>query len=245
MPIPVNGFDQHYEQPADEYFAHHETNLKSSSALALLDQAAKLVGGKGRLLDIGAGRGELVRAAANNGWDVIGIEPSASHAEYAARAGANIKREPLEKCEFQDSSFSVVILAAVLEHLYNPDETIMEISRILRPGGALFVDVPNEQGLYFKIGNFYQKVKNRNWVINLAPTFSPFHVFGFGPKSLRKLLAKYDFEVRTWHVYGGTSFVPNRSGAVGLLEQQAAKLVTLLSNLGNLGTYIETWAIKN
>jgi 2-polyprenyl-3-methyl-5-hydroxy-6-metoxy-1,4-benzoquinol methylase len=246
MPIPINGMDQHYGVAADDYFEHHDTDVKANNAAALLQQAEALIGGKGRLLDIGAGRGEILRVGAEQGWKVVGIEPSVTFAEHAARhSGAEIRREPVERCGFPSSSFDVVILSAVLEHLYNPDETIGEISRILRPGGALYLDVPNEQGLYFRLGNLYQKLKWRDWVVNLAPTFSPFHVFGFSPKSLKALLSKHGFRPERWHVYGGNSLVPAHAGLLSALEQQAARAVTAVSNLGELGTYIETWAIKS
>jgi cyclopropane fatty-acyl-phospholipid synthase-like methyltransferase len=51
----------------------------------LLDQAADLVGAKGRLLDIGSGRGELLKSARDSGWECVGIEPSSTFAEYATR----------------------------------------------------------------------------------------------------------------------------------------------------------------
>jgi len=104
--------------------------------------------------------------------------------------------------------------------------------------------VPNEEGLYFRIGNLYQKLRWRNWVVNTAPTFSPFHLFGFGPRSLRALLAKHALEPVDWRVYGGRAMVPNRRGVIGAAEQLAAHAVTAISNMGSLGTYIETWAVK-
>jgi len=245
MPIPINGVDQHYGVAPDDYFEHHDKQDKANAAAVLLEQAEALIGGKGKLLDIGAGRGDILRAGIEQGWAAVGIEPSKTFAEHAERhSGAEIRREPVEKCGFSQSSFDVVILGAVLEHLYNPDETIKEIARILRPGGALFLDVPNEEGLYFRVGNLYQKLKRRDWVVNLAPTFPPFHVFGFSPKSLRALLSKHGFRPEQWHVYGGTSWVPADTGLFGFLEQQAARIVTAASNFSNLGTYIETWAIK-
>lgn len=245
MPIPVGGLDQHYAVSPDAYFEHHETENRKENAVALLTEAEALVRGKGRLLDIGAGRGELLLAGVELGWKVTGIEPSTTFAAHAAKvSGAEVRREAVQECNFPSSAFDVVILGAVLEHLYNPDETIQEISRILRPGGALFLDVPNEQGLYFQLGNLYQKLRGRDWVINLAPTFSPFHVFGFSPKSLRALLAKHGLRPERWHVYAGISYVPARTGLLSLLERQAAKAVTAVSNFGSLGAYIVTWAIK-
>ena len=245
MPFPLGGLEQHYGVEADEYFEHHQLNDKNVSAIRLLRQAEELAGGKGNLLDIGAGRGELLRAARNAGWEVEGIEPSSRFTKVAASySGAMIRSEPVERCGFPSGSFDCVVLGAVLEHLYNPDETIGEISRILRKGGVLFLDVPNENGLYFKIGNLYQKLRGRDWVVNTAPTFSPFHIFGFSPRSLRALLTKHGLEPLRWRVYPGRAMVPSRSGIAGRLESAAAHAVTALSRLGSLGTYIETWAIK-
>jgi SAM-dependent methyltransferase len=245
MPFPVGGLEQHYGVEADEYFEQHLREDKDFSSVGLLIQAEELIQGKGKLLDIGAGRGELLRAARNAGWEVEGIEPSSRFAQVAADySGAMIRSEPVEQCDFPNGSFDCVILSAVLEHLYNPDETVREISRILRKGGVVFLDVPNEHGLYFKIGNLYQKLRGRSWVVNIAPTFSPFHIFGFGPRSLRALLAKHGLEPRRWRVYPGRSMVPARAGIFGKLETVAARAVTALSRLDSLGTYIETWAIK-
>ena len=245
MPVPLGGPEQHYGVPADEYFENHDLDDKGASAAALLARARELTGGAGRLLDVGSGRGELLRAAREAGWDAVGCDPSPEFARYAARySGAEVREEPVERCGFASSSFDVVILAAVLEHLYNPDETLAEVARVLRPRGALFVDVPNEQGLYFRVGNLYQRLRGRDWVVNLAPTFAPFHVYGFGPKSLRALLAKHGLRPVDWRVYGGTAMVPARKGLLGSAERLAARAVTRLSEMGQMGTYIEAWAIK-
>lgn len=246
MPHPVGGVEQHYALDADAYFQHHDTGQKNETARQMLAQAEALVGGKGRLLDIGAGRGELVRVARETGWSPVGIEPSASFADYAERStGAEIRREPVERCGFGEGSFDVVILSAVLEHLYTPDETVGEAARVLRRGGALFIDVPNETGLYFRVGNLYQRLRGRDWSVNLSPTFEPFHVFGFNTRSLRALLAKHGLRVAVWRCYGGRAMLPRRGGLVGALEGLAANAVTALSDRGDLGLQIETWAVKS
>jgi 2-polyprenyl-3-methyl-5-hydroxy-6-metoxy-1,4-benzoquinol methylase len=246
MPVPKGGLAQHYGMNADDYFEHHDVNTKSEGALSLLRRAGELTGGKGRLLDIGSGRGELLSVAQLEGWTPVGIEPSPSFAEHAMKhSGAEIRCMPVEECGFDTGSFDVVVLSAVLEHLYNPDQTISEVSRILRAGGALFLDVPNELGLYFRVGNLYQRSRGRNWVVNTAPTFSPFHVFGFSPRSLRALLSKHKLKPRDWRVYPGEAMVPSRGGPIGACESIAAKAVTALSKIGSLGTYIETWAAKS
>ena len=245
MPVPVNGVEQHYHLDADKYFEHHQEGQKQQSARCLTTQAEELIGRQGRLLDIGAGRGELLTVARDAGWDVTGIEPSAPFAEYATSiSGLPVRMETLEECKFPDGSFDCVILSGVLEHLYNPNETVAEISRILAVRGVVYIDVPNEQGLYFKAGNLYQKLRRRDWVVNLAPTFSPFHVFGFTPRALRALLSKHGLTPVRWRVYDGRALVPSQRGVVSSLESIGADAVTALSKLFEAGTYIETWAQK-
>jgi SAM-dependent methyltransferase len=243
MPVPVGGVDQHYTLDPGTYFKHHDMEVKKQTAKSLLHQAEEIIGRKGRILDIGAGRGELLSVAKEEGWEPIGIEPSTPFAEYAkSHAGVEILQTPIEQCSFPSASFDAVILSAVLEHLYNPDETIAEISRVLRPGGALFVDVPNEMGLYFRIGNLYQKIRGRDWCINLSPTFEPFHVFGFTARSLRLIFAKHGLKIVRIRFYGGKFIFPEQKGRT--LEVLAGKILTKISNWGRLGTYIDAWAVK-
>jgi SAM-dependent methyltransferase len=245
MPVPAEGVGKLYELDPDQYFQNHDLGDKMASARHMVAAAARLAGGAGRLLDVGAGRGDVLVAAREAGWEAVGIDLSPTFADYAERrSGARVLREPIERCGFADGSFDAVILAAVLEHLYDPDRTVREIARVLRPGGVFFVDVPNEAGLYFRLGNLYQRLRGRDWVVNVAPTFEPFHVFGFSPRALRALLSKHGLEVREWRVYGGRAMVPRRGGLFGAFEHLAARAVTAASNLGELGTYIDTWAVK-
>ncbi|RDJ94088.1 methyltransferase domain-containing protein [Lacticaseibacillus rhamnosus] len=48
--------------------------------------------------------------------------------------------KPIEECDFPSGSFDVVILSAILEHLYDPDATIAAISRVVKPGGVLYLE---------------------------------------------------------------------------------------------------------
>jgi SAM-dependent methyltransferase len=245
MPIPIGGMEQHYKMETGEYFKHHDEGIKCATAENLLNSAAKLIGMKGRLLDVGAGKGELLKTGREMGWECVGIELSPTFAEYAAPfSGAEVRRDPIESCNFDEASFDVVILSAVLEHLYNPDETIREIARVLRPGGALFMDVPNERGLYFRVGNLYLRLCNRDWVVNLAPTFPPFHIFGFGGRSLRRLLGKHGLRPVNLRFYGGISLLESGGSTTGGLEVLASRAVSYVSRIGSLGTYVQTWAIK-
>ena len=239
MPVPLD-LNQHYDEP-DEYFIHHDTEQKAHHAVGILKRA-EMIFRKGRVLDIGAGRGEILKVARDLSWEAVGIEPSIKFAERAREySGAEVYESLQDR--FPSESFDFVLLGGVIEHLYNPNETIREISRILKPGGVLFLDAPNESGLYFQLGNLYQRLRGRDWVMNLAPTFSPYHVFGFSPSSLRTMLSKHDLRIVKFRVYGGQSYVPS-DGLIGFVEQQCARVVSALSDYGNLGTYMEAWTVK-
>jgi SAM-dependent methyltransferase len=245
MPVPVRGLAQHYALDPNEYFAKHDGPAKCDNALQMVRRAEELLGHKGSLLDVGVGRGEIVEAAKTLGWEVDGIEPSTTFADHVEKkTGVKIRQTSIEEADLPSEAYDCIILAAVLEHLYDPDLVIKKLSASLKPGGLLYLDVPNEQGLYFVVGNLYQKLRGREWCVNLAPTFSPYHVFGFSSRSLRKLLSKHSLKPMVWRVYPGVSLVGSRGGVVGFAESVASKTVTSLSRFGGMGTYIETWAEK-
>jgi hypothetical protein len=74
----------------------------------------------------------------------------------------------------------------LLEHLYDPADCL----RRVHDGGLVFIDVPNECSLFTRLGNAYMRLRGRPWAVNLSPTFPPFHVVGFCPSSLRRLLRR-------------------------------------------------------
>jgi SAM-dependent methyltransferase len=61
-----------------------------------------------------------------------------------------------ENLPLADSSCDAVVLVAVLEHVRDPARTFSEISRVLRPLGRVFVDVPFLQG-YHAAPNDYRR----------------------------------------------------------------------------------------
>jgi SAM-dependent methyltransferase len=245
MPYPKGGLGQHYDVGADEYFEVYDKDLKLRVADDLVARA-ELFAQKGRMLEIGVGRGEVLLAAKNRGWDVFGVEPSQTFADYAAeRIDATIWREGLEEVDLPESHFDAVIFSAVLEHLYEPDRMMAKVVGSMRPGAAMYCDVPNEYGLYSRVGNLYQRIRGRKWCVNLAPTFSPFHVMGFSPRSFRAILKKHGLEVKVLTFWSDRGLVPSRAGIVGRAEALGAKIVNKISSTGERGTYMGAWAVKS
>jgi SAM-dependent methyltransferase len=104
-------------------------------------------GRKGRVLDVGCGRGMLLRAFQENGFEITGTEFSDEACRYAREVlKIPVCVGPLETLGFGENSFDVITMWHVLEHVSDPRSTLSEVARILRPGGLFLVGVPNFGG---------------------------------------------------------------------------------------------------
>lgn len=98
----------------------------------------------GRVLDIGCGRAEFLRSLAAIGWEAHGVELNALTARRARQhLGDRIFAGDLHDARFPDGFFDLVSLYHVIEHLTDPQATIDEIHRVLKPGGLLLLSTPN------------------------------------------------------------------------------------------------------
>jgi len=209
----------------------------------LLQDAERLLGRRGRFLDIGCGRGEVVWAARERGWDAEGCDLSEDFVRYAREVnGVNAHAATLEQMNYPEASFDVVTLVEVIEHLYDPAETVRELRRVVRPGGLVYISTPNEESVYQSLGNLYYKARGLDWVVNLCPTWNLYHVQGFSPRSLRYLLAAHDFEIDELVVEPGEFVVPGRGGLWGGVERVGAHVVERIANALGRSPYMYAWA---
>lgn len=232
------------KESADEYFQLHDFQGKILQGETLAEFAEKVLGGTGRMLELGCGRGELLRGALNRGWSVYGVEMTEDYAEIARSHGVEIELASIEDCKFLEQTFDVILLAAVLEHLYDPMKTLERIRNALRPGGLLFIDVPNESSLTMRVGNLYMRARGRDWAVNLSPTFSPFHVVGFSPTSLRNALASAGFGVHTMTVPKWNNALPEGKTTTQKIERAAMGVVQSVGKVLRMGDGITCWAVR-
>lgn len=138
----------------------------------------------GALLDIGCSSGGFLRTLKNKDWELHGIEISPNEAAMAAEStGAQVFVGNILDAPFAPQSFDVITGLHVMEHVYNPQEVIGKIWQWLKPGGVLYLQIPNIDGLEAHLLRSY-------WFGLELPR----HLHHFSPKTLRRLATFADFE---------------------------------------------------
>lgn len=93
----------------------------------------------GRLLDVGFGDGQILGAAAAEGWQCWGTETSRAALEFGRRHGWRVLSGDLCRIGLPEALFDVICMAHVLEYLDQPAAYLREAIRLLRPGGLLYL----------------------------------------------------------------------------------------------------------
>lgn len=136
---------------------------------------------KGKLLDIGAGTGDFLVVAKNDGWQITGIEPSIKAKGIAINKGVNFV-ESLSALE--SNSFDIITMWHVLEHVPNLEEYLTELKRLVKPSGTIIIAVPNFKSFD---ANFY----GRHW----AAFDVPRHIWHFSKTAIKKLFAEKEMKL--------------------------------------------------
>lgn len=160
-------------------------NLQRSLYRRRVVKVERMVGRKGRVLDIGCGPGFLLREFRDRGWEVHGTEfseQSAAHARDVLQLPISIG--DARALNFEDSSFDAVVMWHVLEHMADPQSTMAQVSRLLRPGGVLLGAVPN-------FGSGEARFARDKWFHLDVPR----HLNHFTVPALRRLLSAHGFTV--------------------------------------------------
>jgi SAM-dependent methyltransferase len=143
------------------------------------------------LLDVGCASGAMLAMLQARGWKVTGVEISGPQAAHCKSRGLDVRNLPLEKNQFAERSFDVVLASHLIEHLNNPCLFIREIKRILKPQGRVYITTPNITGLQ-------SRLLGSRW---RSAIFD--HLYLFSIKTLRLLLETSGFKVERVKTWGG------------------------------------------
>lgn len=114
--------------------------VKSFSLKRKCGLITKLNNGTGRLLDVGAGTGDFLHLAKNQGWEVAGMEVNAQARKRASEKGISLSKDWKQ---LEEGKFDVITLWHVLEHLHDLEAQVEKLGSLLKDKGSLVIAVPN------------------------------------------------------------------------------------------------------
>jgi 2-polyprenyl-3-methyl-5-hydroxy-6-metoxy-1,4-benzoquinol methylase len=178
---------------SDDYVSHSNTSKGFSNKLYLLARNVMLrkkrqlvenVTGlkQGTILDIGSGTGYFAGAMNKAGWLVQGIEINEKARNFSISQFKLDITTPDKISALEKGSFDCITLWHVLEHFHDPFNYISEISRLLKPGAACIIALPN-------CSSYDAKYYERFWAAYDVPR----HLWHFNPDTFRLFSEKAGF----------------------------------------------------
>ena len=144
--------------------------------------------GRRPILDLGPGRCWFTR---QNPADIIAVDNAPELVEHFSRAGIQIRLGDAYSIPFPEETFEGVFCCWLFEHLMEPDRSMRELYRVLKPGGYACIVVPSPHDMFA----FYDDYT---------------HIRPFTPNSLRHLAEGAEFakwDVEYLHFDRGISYV--------------------------------------
>jgi len=156
-------------------------------------EAAELGDPNGRTVcDIGCGNGDNLHVLSNAGFQVTGVEPD-ENARFLAKSFAEVFDGTAEQLppQVQGKRFDIIIMSHVIEHCIDPHQACKNVCSILKPGGRVVIEVPNNASKGF--AGFRGK-----WPWSDIPR----HINFFTERSLRALLRAHDLNIASVNYVG-------------------------------------------
>jgi methionine biosynthesis protein MetW len=160
-----------------------------------------------RVLDLGCGDGSGHGIwLTERGAEYRGVDVSRPAVQTARERGLDVTLiEDASTVPFPDGSFDVVVMSEVLEHLFAPQHAVLEVARLLRPGGVFAATVPNSA--YWRRRADLAVLGRWNPLGNERSAFEPWcdpHIRFFTRWALNAMLSAHGFTVLESGAYGGT-----------------------------------------
>ena len=213
-----------YRAMGDEAYLAEERGRRIT-ANRLLDLIAPHVP-SGRLFEVGCGHGLLMDEARRRGYEVEGIDLSATAAGYARDVlGLDVHEVSLADFASEPERFNAIVMADVIEHFDDPTAALDRCVDLLAPGGVLCVVTPDPSSLTARLAG-------RRWW-GLVPA----HTYLLPRRTLRELLGSRGLVisldrtlVRTFSLRYWVGGLAERAGAVAPAIEKGGKLARRLGS---------------
>lgn len=190
---PQPADDEHTPFRDDSFLGPYleRPELYESFMRPVVEEVRRLRPPPGRLLDVGANVGTLVRLAGEAGYEATGVELNEAAVEHGRARGLDLRCVSLERAGFDPGSADVIVMSATAEHIPDFDSEVGRCRELLRPGGLLYLaNTPN-------YGSFGRFLEREMWY-GIQPTG---HVWQFTPRTLRAVVLRNGFRVVSTRKY--------------------------------------------
>jgi SAM-dependent methyltransferase len=178
-------YDEAWEALHENWFANPNIAL-----FEFIARAIERVGPNSRVIDIGAGRGELLEYlrthlpdATLTGLDVS-LQPELE--------GVEVMRADIHDVDFGGRRWDVATSLATIEHLDDVHDFARRIRDVVEPGGLAIVMTNNERSIPYDVARVARRVGYRSAFERL---YDRHHVNHFNTRSLRRLMEYEGFRV--------------------------------------------------
>lgn len=173
----------------------------------------------GDFLEIGCAAGATLKEAQAHGFTTVGVELSREMAEWGtANLGIDIRIGTVEEQKFPSSSFNVVYLGDVIEHLRYPADVLNEIHRILRPDGIAAFSYPME------LNHFAPRFR-KTFGLKVRIAHQPYHLYCYSMATMERLLTDHGFDIVLSH----SGKIVHRNSAVLFFLDVVNAMYTLIT----------------
>jgi len=173
------------------------------------------------ILDVGCGRGELVRACSEQGAKTVGIDYSVA-AVKISNVGSKVDniviiRASATNLPFKEEIFDKAIMLDIVEHLAPDDlmKCLKDVRRVLKKDGQVLIHTPNRWGdyafsVYFKWASRFRANLKRVSMDFKPHRYAELHVNVMDPVSLKAVLHCAGFDSRIWFAAHPLENVPRQ-----------------------------------
>lgn len=167
----------------------------------------------GCLIEVGCAFGFFLAAAkpyfAARGFDIA--EEPVRHARE--QLGVNAEWGDFVSANIASNSVDVVTLWDTIEHLANPDRVLEHVSRVLRPGGFVFLTTGD-------ISSLLARLQREHWRLIHPPT----HLHYFTPLTIQRLLNRFGIDVVQVRHVGTRRSIRQIAYSLFALEKKSSRL---------------------
>lgn len=137
-----------------------------------------------RLLDVGCGSGNYLKVASKLGVECYGLDIYSGKKSFFISDSIKFYNKRVEDSNFPENYFDIITMNHVFEHLADPQQILLLLKKIVKSGGQIIIQVPNNKSFNARIfGRFYLGID------------SPRHYFVYNKKSIEVLCHKVGLKV--------------------------------------------------